>query len=93
HNIVVTDSGLGIDQKVQEKIFQPFFTTKSFGKGTGLGLGISKNLMQNQDGDLFYNQNSLNTSFIIQLPLFKENENELVVEENSGVYEFSKYKI
>ena len=49
--------------------------------------------MQNQDGDLFYNQNSLNTSFIIQLPLFKENENELVVEENSGVYEFSKYKI
>ncbi|MBC7419527.1 MAG: PAS domain S-box protein [Bdellovibrio sp.] len=68
-SISVTDSGKGISKAIQDKIMQSFFTTKEVGKGTGLGLSISKGLAQANGGELFLDTNSLNTKFIVQLPL------------------------
>ncbi len=46
-SIIVSDNGNGIPKEVQEKIFQPFFTTKPTGKGTGLGLSMSYDIITN----------------------------------------------
>jgi signal transduction histidine kinase len=50
--ISIKDNGDGISQKVIEKIFHPFFTTKPTGQGTGLGLSHSYNIMQAHSGEL-----------------------------------------
>lgn len=63
------DSGLGISQEIQDKIMQPFFTTKENGKGTGLGLSISQNILKTHGGKMEYIKNSPNTLFEISLPL------------------------
>lgn len=66
--ISFTDSGKGISQFIQEKIMQPFFTTKEVGKGTGLGLSISQGIIQSHNGDLYYDKGSTNTRFVIRMP-------------------------
>ena len=48
--IRVTDNGNGIPQKVLDKIFQPFFTTKPTGQGTGLGLSLSYDIITKGHG-------------------------------------------
>jgi signal transduction histidine kinase len=53
---------------VQEKLFQPFFTTKELGSGTGLGLSISKGIIEEHEGKLVYDDQSPNTKFVITLP-------------------------
>jgi len=50
--IQVRDNGTGIPQKIRDKIFQPFFTTKKSGEGTGLGLSISYDIVKAQGGEL-----------------------------------------
>ena len=69
--ISVTDSGKGISQDVQDKIFTPFFTTKDVGKGTGLGLSISKDIAIKHSGELFIDRTGPNTRFTLKLPLQK----------------------
>ncbi|MEW6055483.1 MAG: ATP-binding protein [Bdellovibrionota bacterium] len=66
--IKITDSGPGIPAQIREKIFQPFFTTKEIGKGTGIGLSISKNILKDHKGDLILNPECKNTQFILNLP-------------------------
>ncbi|MGZ3693239.1 MAG: sensor histidine kinase [Bdellovibrionota bacterium] len=66
--IAVTDSGDGVPADVRKKIFQPFFTTKDVGKGTGMGLSISLGILQAHRGTITLNENSPNTSFLIELP-------------------------
>ncbi|MEO6221549.1 MAG: ATP-binding protein, partial [Ginsengibacter sp.] len=46
------DNGNGISQKILDKIFQPFFTTKPTGQGTGLGLSLSYDIIKAHGGDL-----------------------------------------
>jgi signal transduction histidine kinase len=50
--IRVKDNGNGIPQKVLDKIFQPFFTTKPTGQGTGLGLSLSYDIVKAHGGEL-----------------------------------------
>jgi PAS domain S-box-containing protein len=67
--ISVMDSGPGIPKQVQEKMMNPFFTTKEVGKGTGLGLSIAKGIVEDHKGQIYYNEKSTNTEFIIELPI------------------------
>lgn len=67
----ITDSGGGISKELQEKMLQPFFTTKDVGKGTGLGLSISLGLIESHGGRLFYKQDSPNTCFRFEFPRYQ----------------------
>jgi signal transduction histidine kinase/sugar lactone lactonase YvrE len=67
--IKVTDNGNGIPQKVVDKIFQPFFTTKPTGQGTGLGLSLSYDIVKAHGGELnVETKEREGTTFTIQLP-------------------------
>ncbi len=66
--IAITDSGKGIPEEISEKIMQPFFTTKPMGKGSGLGLSVSKSIIENHGGRLRIDFECENTRFIISLP-------------------------
>ena len=67
--IWVTDSGKGIPIEITDKIMHPFFTTKELGKGTGLGLSVSKGIIDKHGGKLYYDKNSENTRFVVEIPL------------------------
>jgi two-component system NtrC family sensor kinase len=68
--IKVMDNGNGIPQKVIDKIFQPFFTTKPTGQGTGLGLSLSYDIIKAHGGEIkVETKEAEGTVFIIQLPI------------------------
>ena len=68
--IKVSDNGGGIPQKILDKIFQPFFTTKPTGQGTGLGLSLSYDIVKAHGGELkVETKEGEGAEFIIQLPL------------------------
>ncbi|CAN5454904.1 hypothetical protein BH10BAC2_BH10BAC2_25360 [soil metagenome] len=68
--ISVADNGNGIPQKIVDKIFQPFFTTKPTGQGTGLGLSLSYDIVKVHGGDLkVETMEGEGSTFIIQLPI------------------------
>lgn len=67
--ISIKDSGQGIPEHLQEKILNPFFTTKDVGEGTGLGLSISKTIIEQHKGRLVLDSMSENTCFNIFIPI------------------------
>ena len=68
--IKVTDNGNGIPQKILDKIFQPFFTTKSTGQGTGLGLSLSYDIVKAHGGELkVETKEGEGSEFIILIPV------------------------
>ncbi len=77
--LTVKDNGNGIPQKVVDKIFQPFFTTKPTGEGTGLGLSLSYDIVKAHGGEIKVKSKEASpgdpvgrdagTEFIIELPI------------------------
>jgi two-component system, NtrC family, sensor kinase len=67
--IRVIDNGQGIPDEIKDKIFQPFFTTKPTGQGTGLGLSLSYDIVKGHGGELRLQSDSgKGTEFVISLP-------------------------
>ncbi len=68
-NLYITDNGSGIDAKVREKIFQPFYTSKPAGDGTGLGLSLSFDIVSVHDGKIDFVSSPGETVFHVELPV------------------------
>ena len=69
----VSDTGTGMDEETQDKIFEPFFTTKHTGQGTGLGLAVSKSIIEEHHGSLAcWSKIGEGTCFIVKFPMKQE---------------------
>jgi signal transduction histidine kinase/ligand-binding sensor domain-containing protein len=74
--ISISDNGSGIPDSIKDKIFQPFFTTKPTGQGTGLGLSLAYDIVKAHGGELMVEtKEGLGSEFIIQLP-YQTNQND-----------------
>lgn len=67
--MAVEDQGPGIDPAIRDRIFDPFFTTKDVGHGTGLGLSVSRDIVQNHGGRIEVDSRPGRTRFEVRLPL------------------------
>jgi len=68
--VQIQDNGSGIPEEIKERIFEPFFTTKEVGKGTGLGMSISWDIVQKHGGRIeVESQVGVGTTFFIYLPV------------------------
>jgi nitrogen-specific signal transduction histidine kinase/CheY-like chemotaxis protein len=69
----VTDNGTGMSDEIKSKIFDPYFTTKPKGKGTGLGLAVVYGIVKKSGGDIkIYTEVGFGTTFSVYLPLMKK---------------------
>jgi len=69
--IEIRDNGPGIPAEIQPRVFEPFFTTKSPGEGTGLGLGICRQIAEEHRGRLYLRTCSeAGTSFFLRIPFY-----------------------
>ncbi len=66
--ISVSDNGVGIPPENQPLIFDPFYTTKPVGVGTGIGLGIVQRIVDQYGGPIPFTSEPGNTQFVIRLP-------------------------
>ena len=65
----VVDDGPGIPPDRAKRIFDPFYTTKPVGEGTGLGLDISRRLVRRHDGQIEFDSRPGRTEFRVTLPI------------------------
>lgn len=77
--IFISDNAGGIDDEVMLKIFEPYFTTKEQGKGTGIGLYMSKMIIeQNMKGKIYAKNIDNGVNFIIEIPLKQKDEGKTI---------------
>ena len=67
--VKITDNGTGIPKEILSRIYDPFFTTKKVGEGTGIGLDISKNVITRHKGKIKVNSIPGKTEFVITIPV------------------------
>ena len=68
----IRDNGPGIPPEVKGRIFDPFFSTKPLGRGTGLGLDIVRRLVRHNDGSIDFESRPGQTDFRVRLPIAEE---------------------
>jgi CHASE2 domain-containing sensor protein len=68
-HVSITDNGQGIPPEIQDQIFQPFFTTKPPGEGSGLGLDIARKIVEKHQGTLTFESVPGRTTFRVRLPI------------------------
>ena len=84
--LTVQDTGTGIPQELMEKIFEPYFTTKSQGEGTGLGLAVVQSIILDFCGDItVYSEPDQGTTFHVYLPVIQAGEGEEDTQTADGV--------
>jgi signal transduction histidine kinase len=72
--VEITDNGSGISPEIKARIFEPFFTSKDVGKGTGLGLDISRRIVvQDHKGNIRFDSQPGKTNFQVRLPIDNQN--------------------
>jgi signal transduction histidine kinase len=72
--VEVTDNGPGIDPQIRDRIFNPFFTTKTVNQGTGIGLDIVARVVSNHRGQVAFDSEPGKTTFSVRIPYQLENE-------------------
>lgn len=68
-NVSISDTGKGISSDILNKIFDPFFTTKEVGEGTGLGLTVSKSIVEQHKGEITVETSDKGTTFTVRIPM------------------------
>ena len=75
--LTVSDTGLGMTSEIMERIFDPYFTTKDTGEGTGLGLSVAQGIIKAHGGTITaYSELGKGTTFHVYLPIIHETEKE-----------------
>lgn len=70
--VQITDTGIGIPDENKPKIFTPFFTTKPRGTGTGIGLDLSKRIIESFSGTISFTSQPGHTTFTVVLPAYEK---------------------
>jgi two-component system NtrC family sensor kinase len=71
--IRIIDTGIGIENQILNRVFEPFFTTRDVGEGAGLGLTVSRDIVRSHGGEISIESTpGTGTTVIIWLPVNKE---------------------
>jgi PAS domain S-box-containing protein len=92
--ITVQDTGIGMSPKTQERIFDPYFTTKEIGKGTGLGMSTVHSIIAEHEGSIqVQSQEGEGTRITILLPISKNVSSNLKPEDDDEILPFGTERI